>query len=396
MHPFPDLAVKQMLFRFGALSWLEDHLEAQVLVLHGTAFRERQGPDSSIEEGGGMLYRFFPLHENDKGFLGDVLRIARPVATAITDQTGIERGKGLVKLGYVPEGGFWFGEDLHALLQHSNAGRGDEVPKSFRSSRDSLEHMSDPLQQWRDALQDLGVFSLVPEPQEEPEVATVQAPAEQSRPKEDRIPIAPSTDPAVCPPLEAVASTASLDLLKTCIQDCLACPLGAGRIRFVFGEGDPAARMLFIGEGPGRDEDLQGRPFVGKAGELLEKMLAAIGYQRQDVYITNIVKCRPPDNRTPTPQEAQRCLPYLKRQIELLRPGVIVTLGATPLRELLGVLTGITRIRGQWQRLEMLGGIPVMPTFHPAYVLRQYTQDVRRAVWEDLKAARAWLDQHPK
>ena len=256
--------------------------------------------------------------------------------------------------------------------------------------------MSDPLHQWRDALQDLGVFGLVPEPQEDPGVALVQGAPAQPEPREDLLPLPPPTDPAVCPPPETVASASSLDQLKACIQDCQACPLGAGRIRFVFGEGDPSARMLLVGEGPGRDEDLQGRPFVGKAGELLDKMISAIGYQRQDVYITNIVKCRPPDNRTPTPQESQRCLPYLKRQIELIRPSVIVTLGATPLRELLGVQTGITRIRGQWQRLEMLGGIPVMPTFHPAYVLRQYTQDVRRAVWEDLKAARAWLDQHPK
>ena len=255
--------------------------------------------------------------------------------------------------------------------------------------------MSDPLHQWRDALRDLGVFGLVPEPMEETGVPAIQEAAVQPKRREDSVPIPSVADPAACPPPEAVAASASLDLLKTCIQECQACPLGAGRIRFVFGEGNPAARMLFIGEGPGRDEDLQGRPFVGKAGELLDKMITAIGYQRQDVYITNIVKCRPPDNRTPTPQEAQRCLPYLQRQIELIRPGVIVTLGATPLRELLGVQTGITRIRGQWQRLEMLGGIPVMPTFHPAYVLRQYTNDVRRAVWEDLKAARAWLDQHP-
>ena len=203
-------------------------------------------------------------------------------------------------------------------------------------------------------------------------------------------------DARAFPAPEAVASATTLDGLRGCIEGCLACPLGAGRVRFVFGEGSPKAPMLFIGEGPGRDEDLQGRPFVGKAGELLDKMIVAIGFQRSEVYIANVVKCRPPDNRTPTPQEAQRCLPYLKRQIELIRPRVIVTLGATPLRELLGVQTGITRIRGQWQRLDMLGGIPVMPTFHPAYVLRQYTQDVRRAVWEDLKAARAWLDQHPK
>jgi DNA polymerase len=191
-----------------------------------------------------------------------------------------------------------------------------------------------------------------------------------------------------------VDGAGTLAELEACINGCLACPLGANRIRFVFGEGDPGARILFVGEGPGRDEDLQGRPFVGKAGELLDKMLNAMGFDRSQVYICNVVKCRPPDNRTPTPAEAQRCLPYLKRQIGLIRPAVIVTLGATPLRELLGVQTGITRIRGQWQTLDLLGGIPVMPTFHPAYVLRQYTQDVRRAVWADLQAARNWLAEN--
>ena len=197
-----------------------------------------------------------------------------------------------------------------------------------------------------------------------------------------------------CPPPEAITAAATLGELERTIQGCLACPLGSGRLRFVFGEGSPSARLMFIGEGPGRDEDLQGRPFVGKAGELLDKMIGALGLQRSEVYIANVVKCRPPDNRTPTAQEAQRCLGYLRRQIEMIRPSVIVTLGATPLRELLGVQTGITRIRGQWQRLDMLGGLPVMPTFHPAYVLRQYTQDVRRAVWEDLQAAKAWADSH--
>ncbi|MGA2082056.1 MAG: uracil-DNA glycosylase [Holophaga sp.] len=199
-------------------------------------------------------------------------------------------------------------------------------------------------------------------------------------------------DPVAFPPPDRVAGADSLACLEQTVHGCLACPLGGGRIRFVFGEGAPDSAILFIGEGPGRDEDLKGRPFVGRAGELLDRMLAAIGLDRNRVYITNVVKCRPPDNRTPTPLEAQRCLPYLRRQIELIRPRVIVTLGATPLRELLGVQTGITRIRGQWQRLDMLGGIPVMPTFHPAYVLRQYTQEVRRAVWNDLLAARKWLD----
>jgi DNA polymerase len=165
-------------------------------------------------------------------------------------------------------------------------------------------------------------------------------------------------------------------------------------MKFVFGEGDPRARLMFVGEGPGRDEDLQGRPFVGKAGELLDKMIGALGLRREETYIANVVKCRPPDNRTPTQEEARTCLGYLRRQIELVHPAVIVTLGATPLRELVGVSEGITRVRGQWKRVQVVDrAIPVMPTFHPAYVLRQYTQEVRRAVWEDLKAAKEWADK---
>lgn len=220
-------------------------------------------------------------------------------------------------------------------------------------------------------------------------VKTIKLPARDSAPPPD------PQDPAAFPPEAAVAGASTLEGLQACIQGCMACPLGQHRLRFVFGEGDPGARLLLVGEGPGREEDLQGRPFVGRAGELLEKMLAAIGFDRDKVYICNVVKCRPPDNRTPSPQEAQRCLPYLRRQIELIRPGVIVTLGATPLRELLGIPGGITRLRGRWQRLDLLGGIPVMPTFHPAYVLRQYTQEVRRAVWGDLKAVRDWLAENP-
>jgi len=204
----------------------------------------------------------------------------------------------------------------------------------------------------------------------------------------------PPSDPVGCPPADAVAAAGSLPDLQRAIQGCLACPLGPGRLKFVFGEGDPKARLMFVGEGPGRDEDQAGRPFVGKAGELLDKMIVAIGLRREDTYIANIVKCRPPDNRTPTSDEARACLGYLRRQIELIQPAVIVTLGATPLRELLGISEGITRVRGQWKRLQMGGReIPVMPTFHPAYVLRQYTQDVRRSVWEDLKAAKAWADK---
>lgn len=277
--------------------------------------------------------------------------------------------------------------------------------------------MHDPRQAWRDTLKELGVMGLVPEalaagapearPAPEAEAPAGRAPALRPRAREERppevaalsrptavaAPYAPPADPAACPAPEAVASAATLAELEARIQGCLACPLGPGRLRFVFGEGDPKARMMFVGEGPGRDEDLQGRPFVGKAGELLDKMIGAIGLTRGQVYIANVVKCRPPDNRVPTGPEAAACLGYLRRQIELIAPGVIVTLGATPLRALVGEGAGITRVRGQWRRVKVGDrDIPVMPTFHPAYVLRQYTPEVRKAVWEDLKAAKAWLE----
>lgn len=265
--------------------------------------------------------------------------------------------------------------------------------------------MEHPLQAWRDTLEDLGVMGLVREPLAsvlEPTVAppAVASPVRHTAARPAPVPLAarqayaPPTDPVGCPTPEAVSAAATLSDLQRAIQGCLVCPLGPGRMKFVYGEGDSRARLLFVGEGPGRDEDLQGRPFVGKAGELLDKMIGALGLKREDTYIANVVKCRPPDNRTPTPEEARACLGYLRRQIELIQPAVIVTLGATPLREFVGVSEGITRVRGQWQRVQVGDRqIPVMPTFHPAYVLRQYTQEVRRAVWEDLRAAKAWIDR---
>lgn len=274
--------------------------------------------------------------------------------------------------------------------------------------------MATPLEAWRDTLRELGVMGLVrpeavevPAPQElqtggrrleagvpRPEVPAPKRPIPAKATPPAAGPYIPPTDPVGCPPPEAVAGASSLAALEAAVRGCLRCPLGPGRLSFVFGEGDPGAGLMFIGEGPGRDEDLQGRPFVGKAGELLDKMIGGLQLTRAQVYIANVVKCRPPDNRTPAPEEAQACLGYLRRQIELIQPKVIVTLGATPLRELLGVKEGITKVRGQWQRLELGGRVlPVMPTFHPAYVLRQYTQEVRRAVWEDLKSAKGELDR---
>lgn len=262
--------------------------------------------------------------------------------------------------------------------------------------------MATPLEAWRDTLKDLGVMGLVRPERIEPAPLQIlpinPSPAPPPRP-EVRSPkketqYSPPMDPIGCPPPATVAGSRSLMELEAAIKGCLACALGPGRLHVVFGEGDPGAGLMFIGEGPGRDEDLQGRPFVGKAGELLDKMIVAIGLSRQQVYIANVVKCHPPDNRTPFPEEAAACLGYLRRQIELIQPKVIVTLGATPLRELVGLTEGITKVRGQWKRIEAGGrSIPVMPTFHPAYVLRQYTQDVRRAVWADLQSAKEELDR---
>jgi len=170
-----------------------------------------------------------------------------------------------------------------------------------------------------------------------------------------------------------------------------ACPLCAPKVEarqcqnFVFGEGDPDADLLFIGEGPGADEDRIGRPFVGRAGQLLDKQIAAMGLARSQVYIANIVKTRPPGNRVPTPDESDQCSPYLVRQIKIIQPKVIVTLGATAAKYLLNdPKLAITRQRGQWKLYQ---GIDLMPTFHPAYLLRQYTEDNRRKVWDDLQKA---------
>lgn len=166
------------------------------------------------------------------------------------------------------------------------------------------------------------------------------------------------------------------------VSVCRKCRLCDTRKNTVFGEGDPDAKILFIGEGPGENEDLQGRPFVGRAGELLDRMIAGMGLKRGQVYIANIVKCRPPGNREPAPDEVAACTPYLERQIELIRPGVIVTLGKPAAHHMIDTTTGITKLRGIWHDWR---GIKLMPTFHPAYLLRNYTDQTRRQVWDDLK-----------
>ena len=171
------------------------------------------------------------------------------------------------------------------------------------------------------------------------------------------------------------------------VSGCTKCGLCQGRTQTVFGEGSPDAEIMFIGEGPGQSEDEQGRPFVGRAGDLLTKMINAMGFNRDDVYIANIVKCRPPQNRTPAPEEVAACWPYLRRQVQIIRPRAIVTLGGPASKTLLQTKEGITRLRGKWQQYsEIQPAIPVMPTFHPAYLLRNYTRETRGQVWSDLQA----------
>jgi uracil-DNA glycosylase len=183
-------------------------------------------------------------------------------------------------------------------------------------------------------------------------------------------------------PETAARKAAALKEIADQVCACCRCGLGSSRTNAVPGEGNPDARVMFVGEGPGADEDIQGRPFVGRAGQLLDKQIAAMGLRREDVFIANVVKCRPPNNRPPTPEEAAACWPFLKRQIEIIEPEVIVALGNPAVKALLNSSVGITRLRGQWHEL---WGIPVMPTFHPAYLLRQYSVENRRRVWDDLQ-----------
>jgi DNA polymerase len=154
------------------------------------------------------------------------------------------------------------------------------------------------------------------------------------------------------------------------------------RTNTVFGEGDADAKIFFIGEGPGENEDLTGRPFVGRAGNLLEKMILAMGLERKQVFIGNIVKCRPPQNRVPAPDEVAACTPYLLEQLEIIRPRVIVTLGLPAAKYMLQTNSTMGRMRGQWHDWR---GIKLMPTFHPAFLLRSYTEENRKMVWSDLQ-----------
>lgn len=219
-----------------------------------------------------------------------------------------------------------------------------------------------------------------------PPAATKTTPAPAVAPSKPAAPQRQS--PAPAPPAPAAkkpepARTAftTLEEIREEIGDCQRCKLYPGRTTIVFGEGDPKATIVFVGEGPGFEEDQQGRPFVGPAGQLLTDIIEkGMKIKRAEVYICNIVKCRPPGNRNPEPDEVDTCIGFVKQQIAVIKPKVIVTLGNVPTQNLLGTKQGITKLRGTWQEYD---GIPVMPTFHPSYLLRSPGE--KGKAWEDIK-----------
>ena len=200
--------------------------------------------------------------------------------------------------------------------------------------------------------------------------------------------VSASSQSASLPVIES--NDSSLEAIREDIGECTRCKLHEHRTNIVFGEGSPQAKLVFVGEGPGADEDVTGRPFVGRAGQLLDKIIEALGLRREDVYICNVVKCRPPGNRTPERDETDTCEQFLFRQIAFIRPSVIVALGSPAFQCLLRTKETITRSRGQWREWK---GIKVMPTFHPAYLLRVPAK--KREAWEDMKQVRDYLNSLP-
>ncbi len=210
-------------------------------------------------------------------------------------------------------------------------------------------------------------------------------PASSAAQQDAPINVAPA---AVAAPASSESPAARLESIRALIGDCTRCKLHVGRTNIVFGVGSPEARLMFVGEGPGADEDLEGEPFVGRAGQLLTQIIKAMGFERSDVYIANVVKCRPPGNRNPEPDEIATCSPFLEAQIDAIQPVVIVALGKFAAQTLLATETPISRLRGQFHRR---GRVDVMPTFHPSYLLRN--PSAKREVWEDMKMVVARLQR---
>jgi DNA polymerase len=203
---------------------------------------------------------------------------------------------------------------------------------------------------------------------------------------------APAPDVAIQSAREAARTAPSLEVLRAMLEQFDGCALKSTATRLVFADGNPQARIMFVGEAPGREEDIEGLPFVGRSGQLLNRMIAAIGLNRGNVYIANVIPWRPPGNRTPTPQETQVCLPFIQRQIELVNPDVLVTLGNPSTQTLLSTREGIMKTRGRWFDYDTgTRKIKAMATFHPAYLLR--SPSYKRLAWQDLRAIARALEQ---
>jgi len=241
----------------------------------------------------------------------------------------------------------------------------------------------DEIRRYLEFYQDLGVKTVFVQAASVGEAAPAELVVAAPEPEIRR---EPGPAPVKLPALEPVGD--SLIKILEDIGDCKRCRLHEGRNKLVFGVGNEHAKLVFVGEGPGADEDAQGLPFVGRAGQLLTQMIEGtsrkegIPLERSDVYICNVVKCRPPENRTPQPDEMEVCGQFLYRQLQAIRPKAICALGSTAAKALLGTKEGVTRLRGKWQRWR---DIPVMVTYHPSYLLRPYNQNAKKEAWEDLK-----------
>jgi uracil-DNA glycosylase len=294
-------------------------------------------------------------------------------------------------------------------------------------AREELASVAASLRAYLEWQQDTGAAG-IPRRPKQPQAATTTAAATLPAPMPDRVPAAaapaapagpavdpafarpaapapaptraPAAAPAPAPAARVVATAAPPRPLPTIAAEastCTKCGLAATRTNVVFSRGNPESKLLFIGEAPGADEDTQGLPFVGRAGQLLDKMIGAMGLDpARDVYVANILKCRPPGNRKPEPIEVETCIPYLHEQIAAIEPKVIVALGNTAVAALLGSKLGITKVRGQWKLYR--GSIPVMPTYHPSYLLRPSPQqlEAKKQTWEDLQAVMKELGLPPK
>ncbi|MBA2401252.1 MAG: uracil-DNA glycosylase [Bradyrhizobium sp.] len=237
----------------------------------------------------------------------------------------------------------------------------------------------------------------------EPDSATIGAPREipaqrlvretpAATPAVSRSEIAPAPEAAIASAREAARTAPSLEALRALLENFDGCALKHTATRLVFSDGNPQARIMFVGEAPGRDEDIEGLPFVGRSGKLLDRMIAAIGLDRSKAYIANVIPWRPPGNRTPTAQETQICLPFIQRQIELVNPDVLVTLGNPSTQTLLSTREGIMKTRGKWFDYDTgTRSIRAIATFHPAYLLR--SPSYKRMTWQDLRAVAKELEK---